>query len=53
METCLIHDIINENSANAFGQNLLKQTQIMLTMQVLLKQNSDYAYDASFAEAKL
>jgi hypothetical protein len=25
----------------------------MLTMQVLLKQNSDYAYDASFAKAKL
>jgi hypothetical protein len=29
------------------------KTQLMLTMLVLLKQNSVYAYDASFAKAKL
>jgi hypothetical protein len=29
------------------------KTQMTLTMPVLLKQNSDDAYDASFAKAKL
>jgi hypothetical protein len=34
-------------------QDRIHSDQMMLTMLVLLKQNSDDAYDASFAKAKL